>query len=155
MKRLLIFCLCCLGLASCKNIVWDYDPGYSLDTDSFFKTQWYAREHNGQSLRYNEDIIIFDFDLYKSRHLTIYATEGRTISSAIFSAESYEVERVSEVTWAIRDYRYKGVLHDVVIVRGGVNYAELFIYNRSDELVDSFQIGRNQGDDIVDLSTFE
>ena len=158
MKRFLLICLCCLGLASCDFNYVD-DPGYDTNSNPFFRTQWYCTEHNGQTLRYSsDDIIVFDFDLYRSNCLAIYASKGLTISEEFFNTESYSVTRASEVAWTIQNYRYRDKgLCDIVIhlLYGSNSTAYISVYDAKDELIDQFSARRATNDDILDLIQYE
>ncbi len=151
MKRLLILCLCCLGLASCE-IVSDYAPDYDINNDDpFYRTQWHVTEHNGSWLR-DQNSMILDFDIYSNKELTIYAKEDIiTPGEVFFSSESYSTERVSEVTWVIQNYRYKGTLHDVVLVWRYGTTLNISIYDQDDNIVDIFEASKNNS--IIDLAT--
>jgi hypothetical protein len=158
MKRVLLICLCCLGLSSCYLKHSDY-PDYDTDSQPFFRTQWYCTEHNGQTLRYSyEDIIVFDFDLYRSNNFSIYASKGSTISESFLNSESYNLTRASETTWTLQSYRYrdKGLCDIVIHLLYGSNYvANISIYDTEDRLVDQFHVVKASNDDIIDLVQYE
>lgn len=153
MKRLLIACLALLGLSSCN--LQAYDPDYDKDENPFFRTQWTAIEENGSLTSSYE--IIFDFDLYNNKSLAIYKKEDyRNGNEMSFTVQSYNTNRVSEITWIIENYYYNNAYCDIVLQASSYNidnlrYAELIIYDGA-TVLDRYTITRLNNNDMVDLN---
>ncbi len=155
MKRLILICLCCIGLASCAK-------PYSEEENIFRNTQWTCVEYDGQTIYdgfADNESIIFDFDLYCDGYLTLYADGYLSSSTDMWDkygeyllSQRYKLLKVDDVTWYIPNFTYNTNPCCIYIIAKNSEYADVHILGENNYEIDNFAIRRNSK--IVDLNKF-
>ncbi len=142
MKRLLLICLCCIGIVACQKEV-------GSEENIFRNTQWSCIEHDNYV---QKKPIIFDFDLYCDERLTMYAYDLWLSSGEYLTSQSYKIYKVDETTWYIPNFIYNENTCGIYIITQNGEYADVHIVGENNYKIDNFSIRRNST--IVDLNKF-